>query len=349
MINQFNIDNTIERLSQLKELLYKIQIQKNEALITKKINQFINRRENDIISNQRRMLNSILDRKPKRIIIDRLLIKDDIIPDGKLLIHDKQEIAHECIKHYQNIGLQHSSTTTYIPSFPLPEFWKKYYLPRQHVSLDHSNDMLIPITMHELTSTIRSLPNNKVAGPSRISYELIKHLPKDFLIVMVDWYNSILSSTILPNVWQHALLYLIPKPDWWFYDITKTRPIVLIDYFRKLFTKILNNRLNKFLCTHHLLQHNNQASLHGSSTMEIIMKLQTVIESAKDNKTPLYILLQDLSKAYVNIDLLYLSLLRINLPPSFCKLICNLFTDRTNSIILQENLSDPYDVLIGID
>jgi hypothetical protein len=85
--------------------------------------------------------------------------------------------------------------------------------------------------------------------------------------------------------------------------------------------------------------------------MEIIMKLQTVIESAKDNKTPLYILFQDLSKAYdrVNIDLLYLSLLRVNLPPSFCKLICNLFTDRTNSIILQDNLSDPYDVLIGID
>jgi hypothetical protein len=211
--------------------------------------------------------------------------------------------------------------------------------------------MLTPITLQELISTIRSLPNNKAAGPSRISYELIKHLPEDFLIIIVDWYNSILSSTTLPNVWQHALLYLIPKPDWWFYDITKTRPIVLIDCFCKLFTKILNNRLNKFLCTHHLLQHNNQAGLHGSSMMEIIMKLQTVIESAKNNKTPLYILLQDLSKAYdrVNIDLLYLSLLRINLPPSFCKLICNLFTDRTNSIILQDNLSDPYDVLIGID
>jgi hypothetical protein len=65
MINQFNIDNTIERLSQMKELLYKIQIQKNEAHTTKKINQFINRQENNIISNQRRMLNSILDRKPK--------------------------------------------------------------------------------------------------------------------------------------------------------------------------------------------------------------------------------------------------------------------------------------------
>jgi hypothetical protein len=85
--------------------------------------------------------------------------------------------------------------------------------------------------------------------------------------------------------------------------------------------------------------------------MEIIMKLQTVIEFAKDEKTPLYILLQDLSKAYdrVNIDLLYLSLLRINLPSSFCKIICNLFTDRTNSIILHDNISDPYDVLIGID
>jgi ribonuclease HI/exonuclease III len=351
MIDQSNIDQTIERLCQLKDLLYKIQIQKNESITTKKINQFINRRENDIISNQRRMLNSILNRKPKRIIIDRLLINNTTTPNEQLLIHDKQEIAQECIKHYQNIGLQHSSTSTYTPSSPLPDFWRKYYLPRQHVSIDQSNNILTPITIYELTSTIRSLPNNKAAGPSRISYELIKHLPEDFLHVIVEWYNSILSSTILPNIWQHALLYPIPKPDWWFYDITKTRPIVLIDCFRKLFTKILNNRLNKFLCSHQLLQHNNQAGLHGSSTMEIIMKLQTIIESAKDNNSPLFILLQDLSKAYdrVNIDLLYLSLLRINLPPSFCKIICNLFTDRTNSIILQDNISDPYDVLIGID
>jgi hypothetical protein len=154
IIDQFNIDNTIERLSQLKELLYKIQIQKNEALTTKKINQFINRRENDIISNQRRMLNSILNRKLKRIIIDRLLINNHITPNEQLLIHDEHEIVQECIKHYQNIGLQHSSTTTYIPSSSLPEFWKKYYLPRQHIFANQSNDILNPITIHELTSTI---------------------------------------------------------------------------------------------------------------------------------------------------------------------------------------------------
>jgi hypothetical protein len=241
--------------------------------------------------------------------------------------------------------------TVYTLSSPLPDFWKKYYLPRPHILIEDSNNILTPITLHKLISTIHSLPNNKAAGPSRISYELIKHLPKDFLITIVDWYNSILLFTILPNAWQHALLYLITKPDWWFYNITKTRPIVLIDCFRKLFTKILNNRLNKFLCTYNILQPNNQASLHGSSTMEIIMKLQTVIESSKDSKTPLYILLQDFSKAYdrVNIDLLYLSLLRINLPILFCKIICNLFTNQTNSIILQDYLSDPYDVLIGID
>jgi hypothetical protein len=38
IIDQFNIENTIERLFQLKDLLHKIQIQKSEALTTKKIN-----------------------------------------------------------------------------------------------------------------------------------------------------------------------------------------------------------------------------------------------------------------------------------------------------------------------
>src|ERR1043165_8652096 len=60
---------------------------------------------------------------------------------------------------------------------------------------------------------------------------------------------------------------------------------------------------------------------------------------------------QDLSKAYdkVDIQMLKLALKRLKLPDDFITVICNLFTNRKNSIITPNGLTSPYDVLIGID
>lgn len=62
-------------------------------------------------------------------------------------------------------------------------------------------------------------------------------------------------------------------------------------------------------------------------------------------------MVQDLSKAYnrVNIDILRLALRRICIPEHFISFIINLFTNRTNRVLFDDWLGDPYDVLTGID
>jgi hypothetical protein len=106
-----------------------------------------------------------------------------------------------------------------------------------------------------------------------------KHYPHSHIWIITNLLNNILNYNKLPKQWHEALLYPIPKPEWWNCDINKTRPIVLLETLRKIFTKILNNHLNTFLSTTKILQPNNQASIQGTSTMEIITKINTVIES----------------------------------------------------------------------
>ena len=66
---------------------------------------------------------------------------------------------------------------------------------------------------------------------------------------------------------------------------------------------------------------------------------------------PLYILSQDLSKAFDSVDtrMLKLALQRIKLPGTAINLILDLSSDRTNRVFTQHGLTDPYDIKVGID
>jgi hypothetical protein len=116
--------------------------------------------------------------------------------------------------------------------------------------------------------------------------------------------------------------------------------------------KLLNNRLNNYLSKSKILQPNNQAGVQGSSTMEIITNIATIIESCNQPllKKNFYILIQDLLKAYdrVNLDLLMLALQRLSIPSTFINITISLFKNHSNQIIFEDFLSEPYDLDIGI-
>src|SRR5436853_7813892 len=115
--------------------------------------------------------------------------------------------------------------------------------------------------------------------------------------------------------------------------------------------KILNHRLSNLFAQKHILKGYQFAGIPGSSTMEPIRILNELIEDAKEKKSELWIVFQDMSKCYdrVNIYMLEKAMLRLKLPQNFIEIIKNLFTNRKNRIFTAHGLTDPYDVLIGID
>src|SRR5215216_1082484 len=137
----------------------------------------------------------------------------------------------------------------------------------------------------------------------------------------------------------------------WECDITKTCSITLLETLRKAFVKVITNRLSKILAKYHVLKGNNFAGLPGGSTEKPIKIINMLLEDANENKKELWILLQDLSKAYDRVDLkfLRLALQRIKIPVKCVDLIINLFTNRKNAIFTADGLTDYYDIKIGID
>jgi hypothetical protein len=100
-------------------------------------------------------------------------------------------------------------------------------------------DMLTPISMDELISVLNSLPLHKAAGPSGITYEMLKLLPDIGCSALLDLCNQYFLQSDIPGDWQMANIYLILKLHELEDLLKNTRPITLLEIARKLLVKIL--------------------------------------------------------------------------------------------------------------
>ena len=115
--------------------------------------------------------------------------------------------------------------------------------------------------------------------------------------------------------------------------------------------KLITNQLSRIMAKHNILKGNNFADLPGGATELPIKLMNMILEDAKENNRPIWILLQDLFKAYDQVDLTILrkAMERVKIP-SFCiDFILDFFTHRKNAVLTKGGISDFYDVKIGID
>ncbi|PKC65442.1 DNase I-like protein [Rhizophagus irregularis] len=237
------LERILSFINQLETAINKQLLLDRSAWDSEQIKKFIERRDDDIKTNNKRMLNSILERHPRKITLDHIKYTDN----GEVKFsNDRNKITEITNNHFQYIGSSFTSNSKYDPTVGFDDYWKIFYQPRTNIPVDEIESLSIEIHMDELCEIIKTLPNNKAPGLSKVNYEIIKKFPTNFLKEILYLFNFSLSHNVIPDSWQQALLYPIPKPQWWDNDIRYTRPIVLLDTFRKILTKLINARLNKF-------------------------------------------------------------------------------------------------------
>ncbi len=137
----------------------------------------------------------------------------------------------------------------------------------------------------------------------------------------------------------------------WQCDIAKTRPLTLLDMMRKVVMKIITNWLSNTMAKHAILKGNNFTGLPGGLTELPIKLMNMILEDVKEHNKPVWILLQDLSKAYDRVDLTILrrAMEWMKISSSCINFILDFFIHRKNAILTKGGLSDYYDVKIDID
>ncbi|EXX52504.1 hypothetical protein RirG_252520 [Rhizophagus irregularis DAOM 197198w] len=294
-------------------------------------------------------IDSALSVKKRSIVLDRVLVVLDSTPT---LLTNPSDIKQAAITHFQSIvspPLVHYSS---IASFPVR--WQQAYTLLSDVSASLYDPVLAPISLQEWSDVISSMPNNKASGPSKISYEMIKHLSGEALDFSLLLANTCLSRGNIPADWREAVVYPIPKPHDFDAQLKNTRPITLLETVRKCVVKVVTNRLSTILANNKILQGGNFAGLPGGSTDVPIKMLDAIIHQQKHDSTDdqeLWIVSQDISKAFDSMDLnmLKLALERLHIPALLVRFILNLFTRRNNKIITCHGDTAAYRVRVGID
>src|SRR2546423_3190562 len=126
--------------------------------------------------------------------------------------------------------------------------------------------------------------------------------------------------------WKTFQIFPISKPYDWQFCLERTRPIILLEYLRKLTVRVINTRLANLCLKHNILRGPNFGGLPGRTTKTPIHILHNTIEDARSNGKELWIAFQDMSKAFDSIGMtpLRYALRHIKLPPMAIDFIINL-------------------------
>ncbi|EXX58057.1 hypothetical protein RirG_201400 [Rhizophagus irregularis DAOM 197198w] len=280
-------------------------------------------------------IESALSRTRRRIILDCIFIDH---PTHPTLLTSPDAIDQEVIDHFQNFVPITSTPPSSIQD--LPDRWSNDYAPLADVSPTIFDSLVDLPTLEEWSSTISSMPNDKAPGPSMISYEMLKHLGPSASALLFNLICACLSNANIPDLWRQATVFPIPKPHEWKCQLKNTRPITLLEVIRKALVKLFYNRLAPLLASHHVLQGGNFAGLPGGSCHDPIITLESIIHDSVVTKQPLWILSQDISKAFDSVDLsmLRFALQRLRLPQNAIQFLLSLFMSRSNHVITAHGL-----------
>lgn len=99
----------------------------------------------------------------------------------------------------------------------------------------------------EICLAARSLKSNIAPGPDGITNEAVKTIVALKPEVLETMYNTCLNEGVFPKVWKRARLVLLRKGNKQLDNLSSYRPLCLLDCLGKLFEKVIDNRLRRYL------------------------------------------------------------------------------------------------------
>src|SRR5438034_911539 len=84
----------------------------------------------------------------------------------------------------------------------LPDRWFNQYKPIPSVDCQIYEHLMVPPTTEEWIQIINSMPTDKAAGPSKISFEMLKHVGPECQKFLTDLFSLCLVHNLISSDWH---------------------------------------------------------------------------------------------------------------------------------------------------
>lgn len=135
-------------------------------------------------------------------------------------------------------------------------------------------------------------------GPDRIGYPLLKNLPIEAKLILLDLYNQVWSCGILPKEWKEAIIIPVKKPGKNGEEADQYRPISLTSCTGKILERMVNRRLTQDIEENHRLGNQQFAFRPGRGVDQHLAHLEASLEELINTGMHADVVLLDLSKAF---------------------------------------------------
>lgn len=163
----------------------------------------------------------------------------------------------------------------------------------------HDNeDLNVPICEAEVEKAIKNLKNNKSPGVDNIKNEHIRHTSTLMIPVYTKLFNLIFDSGIIPESWTLGVIKPIYKNKGNPKSPENYRPITILSCLGKLFTSIINNRLNTYIDKHNILESCQAGFRKNHATIDNLFVIKSLIDIAKTSRKKLFCCFIDFKQAF---------------------------------------------------
>ena len=198
-------------------------------------------------------------------------------------------------------------------------------------------------TEEEIFSEIKHLKNGKACGTDKILNEFLKATFSEMKDIYVTLFNRILDNGQIPESWTIGMITPIYKNKGDKGDFNNYRGITLLSCLGKLFTSVINTRLNRFANETNLINENQTGFRKAYSTLDHIFLLKNFVDIFVTNgNQKLYCAFVDYKKAFDTVwrSALWHKLVQSGITGKMYNVIVNMYNNIKSCVSNDGNISD---------
>ena len=165
-----------------------------------------------------------------------------------------------------------------------------------------------------------------------------------------QFFNACFNTGLSPADWNFSDIKPIPKKDKESRDPLQNRCITIMCCISKVYSSILNTRIQNYLEKNNILSDKQNGFRVGRSCLDHLFVLCTILRNRKAQNLPTFLTFIDFQKAFDSVDrnLLFFKLIQVGIKGKMYNAISSLYANPQSRVILNEHSTEYFQCPIGV-